>query len=1149
MSNPIPVSDYLDEDLDASKGPGLDQRRASAPDRHVWVRASAGSGKTKVLIDRLLRLLLPDPLTGAPGVAPDKILCLTFTKAGAAEMSLRLQKRLLEWSAIDDDALREKLKDLIGAEASQQLEQEARRLLARVLDAPSRLRILTIHSFCQSVLGRFPVETGLSPDFKVIEESEKSDYLQKVLNDTLLSAAENPQSELALVFDRLSIVKNLDQLQGDLQQIIQEPIKLQDLFRDHSSLADIRNILSSEFGIENLDSVTEEGLCREVNIPRASISIMADILSRSSPGDIDRSNIILNWLSANDAERLATFDSYKEAIIPKARGKAKDNPDFIERQQKEIERLDRAKLAGNIHSTADLLYLALRILKAYDRHKKFLGVLDYGDLIFYTRRLLSGDFWQDDEAKKLSTAWVLYKLDEGIDHILVDESQDTNPDQWDIVRRLSEEYFAGTARPTDRARSLFVVGDEKQSIFSFQRADPEVFHQMREYFAAKAATLQEGFEESLIFSFRSTAPVLKLTDAVFSNPELLRHIGIKDGTSLRHISHRSDNKRPRELHGMVELWKPVIDATLPAQEQGWQLPLGNLDTEDSAQLRLAKLIASRIQAMIHKSEALPGDIMILMRSRSPLMLQIIRELKNIFLPVSGMDRMVLSESLIVQDLLALCEFCLLAEDSFSLACALKSPFIGLSEEKLMSISLSRPKTESLWNALRKDSQYKDIVEWLAQLSAYAATVQPYEFLDRVLTNPCPADPKGSGYRACMARLGHDAIEPLDEILGEALKVELQDIRTLQDFVGYQRATRREVKREMEESAGQIRIMTVHASKGLEAPVVILPDTMSAPRSDKLDRFLWPDKSGLPAPLWSESKEDRSALYQMALDRLAGLQMEEYSRLLYVAMTRAKERLIVCGAAKSEDIKPATWYGMVSNGFDRLPDAVTTEAGDRVYSLTGEWPIKNKPALPEPSQLPVWILAAAPLEADIADSFTPSSQDGDEAIEEAVYSPIDQSREFRFKRGNATHKLLQILPDLPLERRENAARRYVAGAPLGLPRDIQDSIVDETMKILNDPVFAPVFGPGSLAEVPVNGKMADGRIINGQIDRLVITNSEILIIDFKTNRPSPGDVKAIPPAYRAQLKAYADALTLIYPKLPVKCALLWTDKPLLMPVSF
>lgn len=1138
------ISDLiLDPDLRASRGPDIDQRLASTPTRHVWVRASAGSGKTKVLIDRLLRLLLPDPDTGAAGIAPDKILCLTFTKAGAAEMSLRLQKRLLEWSAIDNDKLRQNLRDLIGRDPGEEFIRQARRLLAKVLDAPSRLRILTIHSFCQSVLGRFPVETGLSPDFKVVEEAEASEYLKNALHDILAFSGSHPESDLGRVFMRLSILRNMDQLQSDLKALINEPIKLQDFTGSLDSLEAIQKKLSAAFGISDLKNFDNSGFCHEANIPRGSLLAMADILQNSTKSDQDKARIIFDWLSAEPFERLRTLSIYQKTISASPRGKpAKTNTDYLERQAHEIERIEKCRLTANIASTADLLYLASHILRAYEKHKKFLGVLDYNDLIFYTRRLLLGEFGNGEKLTQ-SAEWVLYKLDEGIDHMLVDESQDTNPDQWKIVQQLSEEYFSGAARPVDRPRTLFVVGDEKQSIFSFQRADPVEFHRMRDYFMGKAAPFQEGFEESLIYSFRSTSPVLKLTDAVFDDPVLLNHIGIKNGEALRHISHRTDSRK--EMYGSVELWPPVLEEKKSETHTGWELPLSEQSGFKSANERLARRIAQKISEMIRKREAKAEDIMILMRTRSPLMLHIIRELKNSGLPVSGLDRMVLSESLVIQDILSVCDFALLPENDFALACLLKSPFVNYSEDQLMELCLSRNEKDSLWTHLRQNKDGAFLVAWLNRLIAYSQTVQPFEFLDLLMTMPCPADEQGSGYRACQRRLGEDSLEPIDEFLGEALKMELQNIRTLQDFTARQRNTAREVKREMEEGAGQIRVMTVHASKGLEAPIVILPDTTSMPDRRKLPQFVWPDKSGaanmLPAPLWSAGGDKRSERHSQAVDNIYEQQIEEYSRLLYVAMTRARDRLIICGASKQEP-KAYSWYGMIRSGFDRLPET-SIENDIRVFRLFGEIPQREVTPASPIRTLPDWARKQAPEENPELASFTPSSEGG---VDDRVYSPLEALSENRFKRGLITHKLLQILPDLKYETREKAARSFLKTQ--NLSDILQESILDETIKILSDPVFAAVFGPGSLAEVPVTGDMGNGRLINGQIDRLIVTPDEILIVDFKTNRPSPSDITDIPAQYRAQLKAYADALTLIYPGRPVKTALLWTDKPLLMEVT-
>lgn len=1141
----------LDDTLRESEiDPSAPQKRASDPVRHSWVRASAGSGKTKVLTDRILRLLLPDPILAAPeivpGVPPEKILCLTFTKAGAAEMRLRLQKRLLDWAVMADDELKKDLIELIGVDLPAGFLSEAKKLFAKLLEAPAKIQILTIHSFCQSILGRFPIETDLAPDFKVIEEFEERELQEKSLQTVLNSAVIDPESSLKDAFMRLSLSQNMAQLQNLLKKILNEPLKLLDFLDGKPDLNSIRTHLTKIHN-DGRPLTTLPIICSPNDARCENLKALSALLLSGTKSNHEPARIIFDWLAADVDTRIRDFSSFKAAITRNPLGKLKDDPSLQSLRAQELDLLDQLNLANDIASTADLIYVASLIHREYTKRKTALGVLDYNDLIFETRKLLSGDFWAGDQRQKeLATSWVLYKLDEGIDHILVDESQDTNPDQWKIIDLLSQDFFSGAARPALRPRSFFVVGDEKQSIFSFQRADPEIYREMREYFARKVEILQDSFEESFLYSFRTTLPVLKFVDATFNINQLQSAIGLDPDTELRHYSHRTQKKG--DTSGSVELYPVVKPEDKPEETQNetgsWKIPFGNQNQSPPPAQRLASQIATQIHMMIQKGEAEPQDFMILMQTRSALMLHLIRELKRRLIPVSGIDRLILNDSLIMQDILALIDFILLRENDFALACFLKSPFIGMNEEALMELAINRGDA-SMWERLRTNAQYKDTVAWFENVAAFSGRVQPYEFLDFILTKPCPADPQGSGYRACQARLGPDIIDPLDEILNEALKLELQDIRTLQEFSERQRKGQREIKRQLEESSNQVRIMTVHASKGLEANIVILPDTTSVPGRQKLDKFIWADQKELQAPLWSVRTETASLPYKKARDRLAMKQQQESARLLYVAMTRARDRLMVYGfQTKAADLKPECWYAYMEKGLSELPFKQDPVTGLKIYCPAPSAPKDRAVITPVNLELPDWLRKSAPNECEAPGILTPSQQS---MADEPVYSPLDQSRQNRFRRGLVTHRLLQVLPDTNPDFWESAARSFASRKAFDLSPDIQDSIVQETLRILTDAVFKPVFMPGSLAEVPITGEV-NGKIVNGQIDRLIVTDHEILIVDYKTNRPSPQSTDTIPTSYKAQLKAYSDTLRLIYPDRPVKAALLWTDQPLLMPVD-
>lgn len=647
----------------------------------------------------------------------------------------------------------------------------------------------------------------------------------------------------------------------------------------------------------------------------------------------------------------------------------------------------------------------------------------------------------------------------------------------------------------------------------------------------------------LNISFRSTKSVLQAVDAVFTGP---MQQGVSESI-VRHESHR------RGQAGRVELW-PLFETPPADPFEAWKPPTEIIETRDGAAL-LANHIADQIKNWIDKSEHLPsynrtirpGDIMILLRTRNSFFNQISKALKDRKIPVSGTDRMILNDQIAVQDLIAFAQFALQTQDDLTLACILKSPLIGMDEDTLFKLAYDRP--GSLWSALLA-SDHQNIIEYLNRTLHNAAHLRPFDFFSALLHSKCPAD-SISGLRAFQARLGRDVLDPIDEFLNIVLDYEAHHVPSLQEFIHWQAHEQTEIKREMDDKGDFVRIMTVHGAKGLQAPIVILPDTTRIQRGQpsKADRrLLWPDKTGLAMPLWSPRKDQSFLAYEAALSQINEREDEEYRRLLYVAMTRAEDRLYLAGYQGKKAPLPDSWYYALQKGIESLPDIETLENG--VLRLDNPQTQDPDKARNEPQKqaekitLPAYLFQPAPPERSEA-VFRPS-RDGEH--EPAVFSPLQESNQYRFQRGNLTHKLLEFLPDLPEGKRIAAAENFLNRFAADLPSDIRASIASETLQILHHPDFAAVFGPGSRAEVPVTGRMKDGRIISGQIDRLLVTDKEILIIDYKTNRPPPLDSKDIPLIYRNQMAAYAEAIAQIYPGRTISCALLWTDGPRLMPLK-
>jgi len=1146
--------------------PNEAQRRAADPAASVWVGASAGTGKTKVLTDRVLRLLLPRP-DGLPGTAPQRILCLTFTKAGASEMALRINDTLGKWAVANDEKLSKGLSDLTGTAPDQAMMQAARRLFAAVVDTPGGLKIMTIHSFCQSVLGRFPLEAGVPPHFTVIEETAARELLTQARDQVLARARRAPDSAEGQAVIALAALLNEEQFGKMLNELGNERAQLAAL--EHGDADTLHFALCDLLGVD--PAAREEKLiadfCADDAFDGPALwAACAALAEGTAKSDQPKGEALQGWLESDVAARVTGFESYR-ALYCTQKGDlradqmtkrlAQTYPEAADALKSEADRLMAlCQQLGAVRmaaQTRDLLLIGRAILTDYQALKAARAVLDYSDLIEKTQNLLA----QDGIAP-----WVLYKLDGGLDHVLVDEAQDTNPEQWDIIKALTGDFFTGLGahEAGDSAtRTIFTVGDEKQSIYSFQRAAPREFQRSHDYL--KEAVDGAGHlwvDEALNISFRSGPCVLRLVDKIFEPPDVRAGLG-RDVQP--HKSYRTGQA------GLCELW-PLCEPDEAEELAPWSPPVKVSESRSGA-LKLAEKIGETIENWLACGEMLesqgravaPGDIMILLRTRTAFFNQLVRALKTRNIPVSGIDRMVLGEQLAVMDLLAAASFALLPDDDLTLACLLKSPLVGWNEERLYQACSGRG-ASSLWQRLQQSSTPDEaLLRWLRSLQEFAATDHPFEFFSRVLQLPCPGDKKG-GLRAMIGRLGPDAVDPLDEFLGDALNYEREHIPTLQGFLAWQKRADRTIKREMEEAGACVRIMTVHGAKGLQAPVVFLPDTTRSASAKKTPRLLWPDKTELALPLWSARAGDEPDLYRAARAGAERQLDEEYRRLLYVALTRAEDRLYIGGYRGRNKPIELCWYNDIAAAFAGFADAEQEPDGARRIhnpqsaapdraKTSSEADDENETVTAEAAALvpPSWLFALPAAEPHPPRPLTPSRPS---APEPAARSPLAAEDDYRFRRGNITHRLLQLLPDLAPEQRRAAATHYAARPGHGVPESVSSEIVEEVMAILNDPAYAPLFGPGSLAEVPVTGLIEDAvhgaRLVSGAIDRLLVTDRDLWIIDYKTNRPPPLSPEDVPPLYRDQMSAYRATLAAIYPGRAIRTFLLWTDGPVLMEIT-
>jgi ATP-dependent helicase/nuclease subunit A len=1124
------------------------QRRAADAAASVWVAASAGTGKTKVLTDRVLTLLLA-------GTAPHKLLCLTFTKAAAAEMSLRITGRLALWATATDTRLDEDLRLLLGQAPDAALAVRARRLFAQVLDAPGGMHMETIHAFCQSLLRRFPLEAGIAPHFQVMDERDAGQLLEEAKEEVLTHARDGDDTALAAALSTVTALVHETGFPELMAELAGDRGRLRRLMDREGGPAGVRAALWARLDLESgeTEGSVLRTACADTAFDGPALRHAAAALLLGSETDARKGAVMAAWLSdpavrpAAIAGWVAVFltndGTIRKSLCTRKVGAVPGIDAALAAEAERMLRLSgRLKSVRIAEASAALLALGQALLECYERRKRGRALMDYDDLILAARDLL---------ARPGVAPWVLYKLDGGIDHVLIDEAQDTNPDQWAVVAKLTEEFFAGRGAH-EQVRTVFAVGDAKQSIYSFQRADPQAFDDMRRLFAVHVpAAGQVWAEIPLNLSFRSTRAVLDAVDAVFTGPA---RDGVLGEDDQRHIAFRQGQA------GRVELWPPVSPRAVD-DPPPWKPPVERIKG-DSPRTRLARLVAGRIAAMVGteqlESQARPvraGDIMVLLRRRGGFVEDLVRELKGLGVPVAGADRMVLAQQMAVMDLMALGEVLLLPEDDLRLATVLKGPLIGLTEDQLFQLAWKRGEA-TLWETLRhragRDSAFAAAHLRLTDLMGLADRLGPADLFAHVL------GPLG-GKRALLARLGADAEDPIDEFVNLTLAYERGHPPSLQGFLRWLETGAVQIKRDLEQGGRDaVRIMTVHGSKGLQAPIVFLPDTLQMPA--KGPRLLWSGDPAAEILLWPPRAEWDDSLCAAARQARRQAGEREYRRLLYVAMTRAEDHLIVCGWETRKAAPAGCWYNLIRAGLEpwaeSVEDAFLAAAGetdgDTILRLVcrqdapPDRPAKVVTAaesilLPAPG----WLFAKPEPEPAPPRPLAPSRPEGDEP---PVRSPLTgEDGAARFRRGRLIHRLLEVLPEITREQRAKAAIRFLKGAGIGDAGDAL-TIANEVADILDHPRFAPLFAPGSRAEVPIVGLVGDNRAIAGRVDRLVVTESEVLVVDYKTNRRPPAAGDAIPDLYVRQMAAYRLALACIYPGRRIRCALVWTDGPRLMEID-
>ena len=1126
------------------------QISAADPDVSAFVAANAGSGKTHVLAQRVINLLLR-------GCDPAKILCITFTKAAAANMANRVFGTLAEWTTLDDAALDERIRLSTGHKPAAAQRARARRLFASALETPGGLKVQTIHAFCTRLLHQFPFEANVGARFTVLDEAATTQLLDRLTLEVLLEASAHPGSALGKALAQ-AIVVAADQTFKD---VINDAILARDAIgawieRAGSidlAIAQLSDSLALARG-ESKEAIEAEFFSASL-VPEEDWMTLIEVLQAGSDADQRHIAALTAARTASGRERIeqylkifctAEFEPRKNIIT---RRLAERHPDWLERLLAEQRRicalLERERALNARERTRALITIAKEVIDRYRAEKDRRSLLDYDDLIDKTLDLFG----------RASAAWVLYKLDLGIDHILIDEAQDTSPKQWEIIKAIAAEFLPGGARENVK-RTIFAVGDEKQSIFSFQGAAPKAFDEMRRLFERQFSGPELGWRYLRFHhSFRSGGNVLGSVDQVFRSRDVYASVTTDEAGIPEHQS------LPQAAPGLVEIW-PLIAPADKKEIEGWDAPF-DTESEESPRVLLARRIAGLVKLWMARGLS-ARDVLVLVRQRGPLFEAIIRALKNAGVPVAGADRLVLTEHIAVMDLLALADALLLPEDDLALASVLKSPLFGLTEDQLFELAWNR--RGSLRASLRgkaSDILFGAVEATLEDLEKTARTLSPFAFFAHVLGAQ-------RGRAKFLARLGEEANDALGEFLNLALDYEARETPSLQGFLAFIRAAKSEVRRDMEMDRDEVRVMTVHGAKGLEANTVILADTTTPPAGPRDPRLLtmetahdsekWEPVFGKDhaqtknfAIVWGTARGNDVGPMSEARQRAQAAAIDEYRRLLYVAMTRAAERLIVCGTQGEKKIPDGCWYQLVT---DALKDDCVAEPADdgksevlRYRKFAEEAAPREAQATrtPEPMTLPAWLTRNASHEPILARAVTPSSAAEDEAARPAAGAGASLA----LLRGSLAHRLLQAMPDIARERRQTAMQDYLSRSGGELDAEACDQIAAQVTRILDDPRFAALYGAGSRAEVPIVGRLDLGGQtfrVSGQVDRLAVTASSVFIADYKTNRPAPRRIEDVPRAYLTQLALYRAVLAKLYPGRVIRCALVWTEVPDLMELS-
>lgn len=1147
------------------ENPHRKKPNATDPSINAVIQASAGTGKTWLLTGRILRLLLG-------GTLPGSILAITFTRKAAADMQLRLRQRLLAMSNANDEVLRQALTE-IGAPYDGDALTRARQLYEELLASPHDLRITTFHAFCQEILARFPMEAGTAPQFTLVEQTgELETEAWRRLDEDLARPSEALEKAVRTLFEECGGLANTRRA---LQTFLEHRSDWWAYTEEHSHAVKFAEQRLRQTLNINPDIRPLEAFASDTDF-RTALHEYIRSFNGKSFGKVHISLALLGEALASETTPTVFFQLIRDAFLradglPRAFTPTKGFTQEVgaETVQRLIEQHNR--LLDRLHAaierqrqyktwvrTSAWYLVGQRLLDHYQTFKHEQEALDFSDLEWLTYRLLN---------RSRHAEWVQYKLDQRIDHLLVDEFQDTNPTQWRLLLPLLQEISAGAS---ERARSLFIVGDQKQSIYRFRRADAGLLPLARDWLCAHSNAIV--FDQYV--SWRSSPAVVQFVNLVFSN---ISASDIDAAFALEGFHEHETHLR--DLWGHVEVLPLVARRTEESVALAFRNPLhtARVAEEDQRHRQEGEQIAQKIQSLIGQPihdhgqvrNLRYGDIVILLRDRTHAAAYE-AVLRDAHIPYVGTGRGNFLDCLEVRDIVQLLTFLITPLDDLALASILRSPMFSATDDDLLSLADSDegPWLERLLHhSATPTTPLARAARLLPSWRQLADKIPVHDLLDRIYYDTNLPE----RYRAGAPRhLQQRVLANLTRLLELALELDGGRFPSIARFLSQLEALTQDDNEFQGGSTtlNQVRVLTIHAAKGLESPVVFLADAARAISRDRGVRALieWPLQQQHPSLcVLVGTKSDTDALTRAAIDRQEAAAQREEANLLYVALTRARQHLFISGcepgvrAGNKAGDASRGWYGFIERRLQAATPAPTVELrtislpdSEQIYNAYGTLTFGETPALPATSTTQK-TATRAPLDPQLLRPFAKRSPTGGiirpstavlddtdelpELFAETVTSPSTAKQ-----RGIVIHRMLEKLAPKSAER-EHVRQQLWKEFAGTMEKDLLNGCWIEACAVVDAPQHQVYFDSNLFVEARNEVTVlydADNRQVTGVIDRVVIRDDDLILIDYKTNRATVDKLPGLAASYMSQLKLYAEGLRRLWPTKRINAVLLFTD---------